>query len=156
LTERKANFRRDAMKRFAVALAAGVALLALPVSASSKGTCKTITQSYSASGQIDSWGMTLVSGNKYMGAFSADVTSENHAVKGFAGVTVNRHGTVLDITYMSVTAHVTFANGVQRPTNGDKVSITGTITKKTKACGTFTPTVTINKVSVSSRAHHTI
>jgi hypothetical protein len=152
------------MRRIALVLAAGLmaALWAVPTIASSQGSpCKTITQSYSASGQIDlPWSMTLVSGNKYTGSFSADVTSENHAVKGFAGVVVHKHSgngiTFLDITYSGVTAHVTFANGVKTPTNGDKVSINGTITKKTKACGTFTPTVTINKVSVSSPAHHTI
>ena len=51
------------MKRVVLALAVGLTgcLLAIPAVASSKGNpCKTISQAYSASGQLDSWSMTRI------------------------------------------------------------------------------------------------
>jgi hypothetical protein len=109
----------------------------------SKGSCKTLSQGYRASGTLVN--ATLTPGTKedhFDGSVSVDVTRANHkAPKGGQ-------------TFMLNDVRVRFGKGVTSTTTtaGDQVTLHGKMTAQKHGCSSsgFTPAITVRNVRISA------
>lgn len=142
------------MKRFAVALGAGLALVsASPAAAPAASKCATHKVSYTAHGTYVSSSATLAPGT-YSGDLTMNLVSANHHFTHSTDVTIVHKGTRVVYTFTGVTnAKVMFSSAVKRQglKAGDHVTVTGTLTIESGKGCTSPNTVSIHHIYVSSK-----
>lgn len=143
------------MKRFALALGAGLALVsAVPATAPAITKCTTHKVSYTAHGKYVSSSATLAPGTTYTGDLTMNLVGANHHFTHSTDVTIVHKGTKVQYTFAGITnAKVTFSAAVKkqglRP--GDHVTVTGTLTVESGKGCTSPNTVAIHHIYVSSK-----
>lgn len=142
------------MKRFALALGAGLALVsAVPATAPAASKCSTHTVSYTAHGTYVSSSATLSPGT-YSGDLTINLTSANHHFTHSTDVTIVHKGTRVQYTFSGITnAKVRFSAAVKKHglKPGDHVTLTGTLTVESGKGCTSPNTVAIHHIYVSSK-----
>ena len=142
------------MKRFALALGAGLALVsAVPATAPAASKCSTHTVSYTAHGTYVSSSPTLSPGT-YSGDLTINLTSANHHFTHSTDVTIVHKGTKVQYTFAGITnAKVSFSAAVKKHglKPGDHVTLTGTLKVESGKGCTSPNTVAIHHIYVSSK-----
>lgn len=142
------------MKRFALALGAGLALLsAVPATAPAASKCTTHKVAYTAHGKYVSSSGTLAPGT-YSGDLTIDLIGANHHFTHSTNVTIVHKGTRTQYTFGGImNAKVTFSAAVKRQglKPGDHVTVTGTLTVESGKGCTSPNTVAIHHIYVSSK-----
>src|SRR5437588_5240026 len=139
------------MKRFSVALAAGLILVsAVPSAAPAASQCTLHRVSYTAHGTYVSASATLAPGT-YSGDLTINLTSANRHFTHSTDVTIVHKGTKVQYTFTGITdAKVMFSDAVKRHglKAGDHVTVTGTLTVESGKGCTSPNTVAIHHIYV--------
>jgi hypothetical protein len=130
----------------AVAAPAQAARSSKPPKPPKPPACTPHKKGYSASGTLITAALTPAGHGRYNGTIEVDVTkASDHAPRGDQTFTLNN-------------TRVKFHRGVNpaAPAAGSRVRLHGQSTELPKGCSTtgFTPTITLDKVDISSPSHH--
>jgi hypothetical protein len=145
------------MKRFSLALIAGLALVSVvPATAPATTKCTTHKVSYTAHGTYVSSNPILAPGT-YTGDLTINLVGANHHFTHSTDVTVVHKGTKTVYTYTGATAimnaKATFSAAVKKHglEPGDHVTVTGTLTVESGKGCTSPNTVSIHHIYVTSK-----